>query len=151
MERIRTIGCFVQAGNKFIILHRLPTKSQGNKWGVVAGLQQAHETDEETLLRVVKTETGRVFSKFEFLGQWNWHFDDLIVEFPTYRIETEEFAVELDPEQHDSYRWVTAEEFFAMQDIVHGCHELLGRVGYIKNVEFKESCPAEGSPEIFTE
>jgi 8-oxo-dGTP diphosphatase len=135
MKTLRTVGCFIQYEGKFIILYRHPNKPQGDTWGLPAGKVDPGESDKEAMLREVKEETGYAASPtdLEFLGEQVFHFSDLELVFPTFRIRLREpWQVTYSPLEHQAYRWVSAEECYAMPNLIEGFHELLERVGYIK-------------------
>lgn len=135
MKEIRTAGCFLEYDGKFVILHRQPHKSQGDTWGLPAGKVEPGETDEAAILRELWEETGYQASidQLERLGVQEFHFPDLTVIFPTYRVTLNQpFQIIHRPAEHQDYRWVTAEECYAMPNLIHGLHDLLERFGYVK-------------------
>jgi 8-oxo-dGTP pyrophosphatase MutT (NUDIX family) len=135
MRQLRTVGCFLEHDGKFLILHRHPNKSQGNTWGLPAGKVEPGESDPDAILREVREETGYQASieQLEFLGDQQFHFSNLELTFPTFRIKLQRpFQVKHSAYEHQAFRWVTAEECYAMPDLIHGLHDLLERLGYIK-------------------
>ncbi|MBR9701237.1 NUDIX hydrolase [Candidatus Woesearchaeota archaeon] len=141
VNQFRAVGCFVHVGDKFLTLHRIP--SDGDCWALPGGGVDEGEDDSKTILRELEEELGKKFSKdqLEFLGEWNWHILESIVEYPTFRIRLDKkFQVKLDPKEHDDYLWVTAQEYFDMCNTHPGTKELLWRIGYIqRNGPYVES------------
>ena len=136
VKKTKTVGCFLEYEDKFIILHRVPHESQPNTWGLVAGTPDKDEEDAQAMLREIEEETSYKPKKDELklLGSWTWHFPEKSVEFVTFRIKLKDkIKIKLDPNEHKDYRWVTAEECYARKDLIHGFHDLLKLVGYIKN------------------
>ncbi|MBT5023040.1 NUDIX domain-containing protein [Candidatus Woesearchaeota archaeon] len=141
-SKIRTVGCILEFDRKLVLLHRPDHKSQGGKWGLVAGKAEPGESEEKTIIREIKEETGYNAneSELEFLGSWNWHFDEKIVEFPVFRIKLKEkIDVKIDPNEHDEFRWVTPTQAYAMPDLVHGVHDLFELLGWVKDLNRKNS------------
>ena len=132
---MRVVGCFLEYQNKFLLLHRHPEKSQGDTWGLPAGKVHEGENDEEAMVRELEEETGYRASKDELvsLGDHLFEFPDLHLEFPTFKVVlTKPIDVKLHADEHIAFRWVTAEECDAMPELIRGLHDLLRRVGYIK-------------------
>jgi len=135
MKTIRTAGCFLEYDGKFVILHRQPHKPEGNTWGLPAGKVDPGETDQDAVLRELWEETGYRAKpdELEFLGEEIFHFPELTVEFPTFRVRlTKPFDVTQREGEHQDHKWVTADECYAMPDLIHGLHDLLVRIGYVK-------------------
>lgn len=136
MKKIRTVGCFVEYDGKFIILRRQHHKPDGNTWGLPAGKLDEGESDEDAMMREIEEETGYKGNKnqLELLGEYIFEYPDLFLEFPTYRLVLDHpIEVIHRPDEHQGSKWVTAEECDAMTDLIRGFHDLLGRVGFIKN------------------
>ena len=134
-RKIRTTGCFMEYDGKFVVLHRHPDRPDGDTWGLPAGKVNADETDEQTILREIKEETGYNAAKeeLEFLGDYVFEFPDLYLEFPTYRLKLKQpVDVEHKPDEHVGYKWVTGEECYAMPNLIRGFHDLLERTDYVK-------------------
>lgn len=135
MKKMRTVGCFIEYDSKFVILHRHPGKSQGDTWGLPAGKVEPGETDQEAILREIREETGYVasLSDLAFLGAQVFHFPELELTFPTFRIRlSSPVAISHNPYEHQAFRWVTPEECYGMPNLIHGFHDLLERVGYVE-------------------
>jgi len=131
---IRTVGCFLQYKNTFLILHRQPHKADGDMWGLPAGKVELGETDEQTILLELAEETGYHATKdqLEFLGQYDWDFPEFYLEFPTYRITLDTLIdISHQPDEHSEYRWVTAQECYSMTNLIRGFHQLLELTGHV--------------------
>ena len=71
--------------------------------------------------------------ELEFIDDYVFDFPDLYLEFPTYRLVLREpIDVTCNPREHTGFKWVTAEECYAMPDLIRGLHDLLKWTGYIK-------------------
>ena len=125
---IRTVGRFLEYDDKFLILQRQPHKNEGNMWGLPAGKVNPGEDDRETIWREVFEETGYQANdeELEFVLDKTWHFENKSVEFPVFRIKLEQIiAVVISPNEHQAFKWVTAAECLAMDDLIHGLYDLL--------------------------
>jgi len=133
-NKVRTVGCFIEWNEKFLILLRRPEKYQGNTWDIPAGKVRPSETDEQAILREVEEETGYKASEneLELIRDHVFYFPDLTVEFPTFRIKLKKpVKIKNSPHEHQGYRWVTADECYAMPNLHAGFHDLLEKLGYV--------------------
>ncbi|HUS26067.1 MAG TPA: NUDIX hydrolase [Nevskiaceae bacterium] len=135
--KLRSVGCFVEYDNTFTILLRNKGKSQGRTWGLPGGKVEPGETDSQAIAREVYEETG-IQAKpeaFEALGIFVFNFPNIEVTFPTFRLMLQQQpTIVLEPDAHHDYRWVTAQECYAMPhaSLIHGFHELLEKLNYIE-------------------
>jgi GrpB-like predicted nucleotidyltransferase (UPF0157 family)/8-oxo-dGTP pyrophosphatase MutT (NUDIX family) len=137
-SKLRTVGCFVEYGDKFILLLRNSTKPQGNTWGLPAGKVENNESDLETIVRETYEETGIKLpqSKFELIGVYEFNFSYLDLTFPTYRVKLgKDHKVVIRTNEHKAYKWVTAEECFAMNHLIDGLQDLLKWTGYVNDIK----------------
>ncbi len=65
-----TTLCYIEKGNKYLMLHRTSKKKDGNKdkWIGVGGHFEKGESPEDCLLREVKEETGLELTSYQFRG-----------------------------------------------------------------------------------
>ena len=134
MRQLRTVGCFIEYNDKFLILHRHAHKSQGDTWGLPAGKVEPGESDEEAIIREIREETGylALINDLESLGIHTFHFPDLEITFPTFRIKLQKpIEVNHNAYEHQAFRWVAPEECYTMSNLIHGFHDLLEQVGYV--------------------
>ncbi|MGM5484956.1 MAG: NUDIX hydrolase [Nanobdellota archaeon] len=130
-RRLRTAGMLIECKEEILILKRNPDKKQGSKWGLPAGKVGEGESDKEAVIREVKEETGFDVDPKDVspVNDLTWHFPEIIVEFPTFRISLEQkFEVKLNPDEHEDYEWITPEECYKRDDLIHGFHDLLEKV-----------------------
>lgn len=57
-KEIDVVGCYVQYDGKFVLLHRQPHKTNGNRLGLPAGKVDPGETVHRAMSREIKEETG---------------------------------------------------------------------------------------------
>ena len=138
MTNLKTTGCFMEYGGKFIILHRCSWKPDGNTWGLPAGKVKDGETEIKAVLREINEETRYKADRdeLELLGKYDFEFPELTLEFFTYRLALgRPIDVLCNSDEHINWMWVIPEECYAMPNLIRGFHDLLERVGYIRKSE----------------
>lgn len=128
MRTIRVVGTLIESRGKILILLRRDDRAQPNQWGLPAGFVLEGENDVEAALREVKEETGYDASpqEIDLVHEFDWYFEKVNVQFPTFRIQLENpCEVELDRSEHVEFRWVTPEECYALDNLIHGFKDLL--------------------------
>lgn len=144
LKKIRTVGCFFEHNGKILILLRNPEKSQGNHWGLPAGKAKKNESDENTILRELKEETGYSATKEElhFINEWTWKFKDITVEFPLFKIELKEKPkIILNKKEHQDYQWISYADCYNIPNLIHGFHDLLEIMRFVpfKRLNYEHS------------
>lgn len=133
---MRVVGCFLEYNNKFVLVHRHAHKVDGNTWGLPSGKVEDGESDIEALQRELHEETGYLANDAEvqLLGEFDFVSPrGDTVTYITYQVKLEEpHEVVLEEAAHSEYRWTTIEEADAMDDLIHGLHDLFRLVNYIK-------------------
>jgi 8-oxo-dGTP diphosphatase len=115
--RFTVVGCFLERGGKFLLLHRQPHKPEGNTWGVPAGKVDGDEAIEIAIAREVFEETGVKLFKEDFT-----HVVKLFVRLSNFDIIyhifsagfPEEGNVTIQPNEHQDFAWVNREEALVM-------------------------------------
>jgi 8-oxo-dGTP pyrophosphatase MutT (NUDIX family) len=133
---MRVVGCFLEYDGKFVLVHRLPHKPDGDTWGLPSGKVEAGETDLDTLRRELYEETGYAVQdkETEQLGEYDFTSPrgDTFT-YVTFRVKLDEpHEVILEGVAHSEYKWVTVEDADAMDDLIHGLHDLFRFVGFVK-------------------
>ncbi len=111
--RFEIASCYLEHEGKFVMLHRHENKSQGGKWGVVAGKLDAGESPKQAMVRELREETG-----VEVAEEKLEYFTSLFVRHGGYDLVYHMFRTMLDtlpeikiePYEHQAFTWVTPEE-----------------------------------------
>jgi len=133
---MRVVGCFLEYDNKFVLVHRLPHKPDGDTWGLPSGKVEENESDLDAFRRELYEETGykardseiKLLGKYDFISPRG----DPIT-YITYKVKLSSFhEVVLEKAAHSEYKWVSIEEADSMTDLIHGLHDLFRLVGFLK-------------------
>lgn len=120
-KKLDVVGCYVQHGGRFLMLHRHAHKSNGNTWGLPAGKRDGGESLSVAMQRELREETGIDVPESSLM-----FFDTVAVRHAGPDIEYHMFSVSL-PErpivrlsvsEHQDFRWVTPAEALSMP-LVH--------------------------------
>ena len=133
---MRVVGCFLEYDNKFVLVHRLPHKVDGDTWGLPSGKVEDGESDTEAIRRELYEETGYQATPDEIE---TLSVDDFVsprggtITYITHRIKLNKpHLVTIEEAAHSEYRWVTIDEADAMDDLIHGLHDLFRIVGFVR-------------------
>jgi 8-oxo-dGTP pyrophosphatase MutT (NUDIX family) len=111
----QVVTCFLQRGNRILMLQRGRKDAQFQLWGIPGGKQEKDETHLEALCRELKEELGISFSEDQFIylgsvlsktstdGVYGLHLYH--AKFP------DDYKPEINSAEHLAYQWVTLEEF----------------------------------------
>jgi 8-oxo-dGTP diphosphatase len=132
---MRIVGCFLEFNGKFVILLRHAHKPNGNTWGLPSGKVEAGEQDSDAMIRELREETGyhAAPNELEHLGTFDFTSDQSKnYTFVTYHVQLKDsHDMQLETAAHAEYRWVTAKECYAMQDLIPDFHTLLKLISYV--------------------
>ena len=129
MKKIRSVGLIVEnSEGEILALLRRDDKSEGNKWGLVAGRIERKETKEEAIIREAYEETRLVIQTkdLDFIGFFKWLRDNLIIEFMVYKLEVET-NTEIVPsdDEFKNYMWISPKTLAKRSDLRQGLHYVL--------------------------
>lgn len=135
-KKFDIVGCFVESGNKFLLLHRHLHKANGDKWGLPAGKVDHGENIQQAIVRELNEETGLVFTASDLK-----YFDSLYVRDGNFDIEWHMFAVKIEPtpmvkinpKEHVDYKWVTSIEALQM-NLIHDLPESINMFFKLKSI-----------------
>jgi mutator protein MutT len=131
-------ACFIRVDDQVLFLKRLPTKPQGNTWGIPGGKFDKGETAEQTAIREIREETGIQIPKesMSYFGQFYVRYPDMDYNFHIFEYEIDKLPeVKYNPKEHAGYRWVTLEEASQMP-LIPGEEECIAYV-YSSDNPFK--------------
>lgn len=111
------VACYIENDGKFVMLHRHPHKSNGDRWGLPAGKIDLGETMYESMVREIREETGIEIQENDLN-----YFDSLFVRHEDRDFEYHMFSTQLKGKQeivlseseHKDFVWTTPEEALSM-------------------------------------
>lgn len=120
-KRFDIVGCFIEHEGKFLLLHRLSHKANGDRWGLPAGKVDAGEDRKHAIVREIQEETGLKFEASAIA-----YFDSRYVRDGDFDIEWHMFSTQLsrpatitiNPNEHKEFQWVTPEDALGME-LIH--------------------------------
>lgn len=120
-KAIDVVGCYIEHDGKFVLLHRQPHKSSGDRWGLPAGKVDAGETFSQAMSRETREETGLVIPEDDltfFRTVYVRHADrDLAYHmFSTHLAEKPNISLRSD--EHQAFAWVSPAEALRMNLIL---------------------------------
>ncbi|MFZ2682024.1 MAG: NUDIX hydrolase [Patescibacteria group bacterium] len=126
-KEIDVVGCYVQHDGKFVLLHRQPHKTNGNKLGLPAGKVDPGETIHRAMSREIKEETGLDISEedLEHIGTVFVRNEGHDIGYHMFiaRLSTQpEIIVNL--KEHQAYVWVSPIEALKL-DLIHDLDECI--------------------------
>lgn len=106
---------YIEDGDRILILHRQPNKSQGNRWGIPAGKIDKGETPLQAAIREAKEETGFDFTDYPvqpLTTVYCEYNEKLHFAYHTFRVKMpfDPGSVKINFEEHKGFTWVTLEE-----------------------------------------
>lgn len=120
-------GCYCLCKAKILLLQRVNSVRQGNKWSLPAGKLEKGETPLTTAVRELTEETGIIVSPeelthlgtlFNRIGSYDYIFEIFFKEFPDYP------KVNLKLDEHHGFCWATHEESLKLP-LIHGGKEVM--------------------------
>jgi 8-oxo-dGTP diphosphatase len=120
---------YLENNGEILLLHRLPHKSQGDRWGVPAGKVNAGEDLGSALLREVFEETDVHIDMNDvrfFTSVYTKHPEHSFVYHMYHLKSSTRPVITLSPTEHQAYRWVSPTNALAMNlvDDLDTCIEM---------------------------
>ncbi|MEK7574984.1 MAG: NUDIX hydrolase [Patescibacteria group bacterium] len=125
--QFEVVSCYMEWGDKILLLQRNPEKSQGGKWGLPAGKIESGEDTFAAMVREVREETGLHLkaSDLTYLQKVFVRYPEHDFVYHVFRaiLETEP-AVVLSIKEHQAFCFVTPTEALEM-NLVDGNNECI--------------------------
>lgn len=113
----QVVSLYLEYDGTILLLHRLPHKSQGNKWGVPAGKVDADENLMDALAREVFEETGvqiNTANVQRFKSVYAQHPEHAFT-YHMYHLQlTKKPEIQLSPKEHQAFKWVSPRDALTM-------------------------------------
>lgn len=117
--KVEVSACFLECGDKILLLHRQDNKSQGQLWGIPGGKIDKGETPLQAVIREVFEETGFDISKQNVIQlqtvfiKYPNNFDYVYHMFKCKPINAPE-AVKINFNEHKGFTWLTPSQALEM-------------------------------------
>lgn len=126
-KEIDVVGCYVQHDGKFVLLHRQPHKTNGNKLGLPAGKVEPGETIHQAMSREIKEETGLDVSEenLEHIGTVFVRNEGHDIGYHMFitRLSTRP-EITVNPKEHQTYIWASPSGALKL-DLIHDLDECI--------------------------
>ncbi|MFJ3305588.1 NUDIX domain-containing protein [Streptomyces sp. NPDC086549] len=113
-------------GDRVLVIRRGPAAARSGYWAPLSGRLEPGETQAEALVREVREEVGLEVTPGEKV--WESVTDDDGFRLHWWTADPGTAAVVPDPGEVGDFRWVTAEEFLALDPVFDGDREFFERV-----------------------
>lgn len=125
-----TLECFVKKGEKYLMLHRSPTKRiMPDIWMAPGGHREFNEGLLECAHREILEETGLIIKNLQIKATGNAYIKDIDQEFFFHMILAEYESGEVVGHEKDgALEWLTAEEILRLPNLLPELKHILPHV-----------------------
>ena len=122
--QVQVSGCYLEIGNKLLLLQRAFGNVEAGKWGVPAGKLERNETPEEAAKRELFEETGISLNHFQHINSLYIRKPEIAYVFHLFKVQLDQLPEVLLSDEHQSYKWATPKELEELP-LMAGAQEVL--------------------------
>jgi 8-oxo-dGTP pyrophosphatase MutT (NUDIX family) len=126
MNQREAIVAVLRRADRVLVIKRGPAARCSGYWAPLSGKLEPGETQEEALVREVREEVGLTVAPLAKV--WECETDDRLFRLHWWTAEAGTGEVVAEPGEVSEARWVTAEEFLAMDPVFDGDREFFARI-----------------------
>ncbi|MGW2524270.1 NUDIX domain-containing protein [Streptomyces sp. NPDC001617] len=126
MSQREAIVAILCRTDRLLAIRRGPTVSRPGYWQPLSGKVEPGETQEEAVVREVQEEVGLTAAPLAKV--WESETDDGRFRLHWWTADAPTGEVVPDPEEVGDFRWVTPEEFLALDPVFDGDREFFERI-----------------------
>ncbi|MGK5697909.1 NUDIX domain-containing protein [Streptomyces sp. URMC 128] len=126
MEQRQAIVAVLRRGDRVLAIRRGPRVARPGYWQPLSGKLEPGETQEEAVVREVREEVG--LTVVPLAKVWESETDDRLFRLHWWTARADTGEVVPDPGEVAEIRWVTPEEFLALDPVFDGDREFFERI-----------------------
>jgi 8-oxo-dGTP diphosphatase len=116
--KFEVVGCFLEHGDRILLLHRQEHTSQGNLWGIPGGKLEKSETSIAAAVRETFEETGFDISQQPIIDLGKVYIKYPTLDYIYHMVKCRPLehpgAVRIVFAEHKGFTWVTVEDALKM-------------------------------------
>ena len=129
-KKVDVVGCYLEHNSKFLLLHRQEHKSQGGKWGVVAGKVEQDEKLHDAMVREMEEETGVLIKKenLDYFTKVYVRYSDVDFIYHMFCAKLKILPdIKIGYDEHKDFKWASVQEALEMNlvDDLDECIKML--------------------------
>ncbi|GAA4037319.1 NUDIX domain-containing protein [Streptomyces shaanxiensis] len=126
MARREAVVAVLLRGDRLLAIRRGPAVARPGYWQPISGKVEPGESQREAVLREVREEVG--LTVVPLAKVWESETDDGRFRLHWWTARADTGDVVPDPDEVGEARWVTSEEFLALDPVFHGDREFFERI-----------------------
>ncbi|MDQ1020950.1 NUDIX domain-containing protein [Streptomyces afghaniensis] len=126
MEQRQAIVAVLRREGRVLAIRRGPRVARPGYWQPLSGKLEPGETQEQAVVREVREEVG--LTVVPLAKVWESETDDRLFRLHWWTARADTGEVVPDPEEVADTRWVTPQEFLALEPVFDGDREFFERI-----------------------